>query len=103
MVLLELPARVEVSGFGLQCFLLPVVVGRLWFPLTQFAKLSEDGINHLVEAKITKAWSHVLSKVSSTFGNALLWSSYYFCSACTLCFHCPKNLSCCLFFSSPVV
>lgn len=47
MALLELSARVEVSGFELQCFLLPVVVGRLWFPLTQFTKLSGDGINYL--------------------------------------------------------
>ncbi|KAF2567442.1 hypothetical protein F2Q68_00024683 [Brassica cretica] len=44
----------------------------------EVVKLSEDGTNQLEqrcgEAKITKVWSHVLSKVSSPFGNAPLAS-----------------------------
>lgn len=57
----------------------------------EVVKLSGDGTNQLEqrcgEAKITKVWSHVLSKVSSPFGNAplgqvattgLLVSSYFY-------------------------
>lgn len=64
-------------ALGVLCFPLPVVVGRLGSPSTDIAKLSGvGGINQLEqrcgEAKITKTWSHVLSKVSSPFGNAAL-------------------------------
>ncbi|WZZ53262.1 hypothetical protein YC2023_053369 [Brassica napus] len=46
-----------------------------WLPSTEFAKLSGSGINQLEqccgEAKITKTWSNVISKVPPPFGNAL--------------------------------
>ncbi|KAF3586925.1 hypothetical protein F2Q69_00032474 [Brassica cretica] len=86
--LLELQARVVVHSSRSSRV---STAGGSWeasFSLTQFAKLFGGGINHLEhrcgEANITKAWSHGSSKVSSLFGNALQWSSYGFCSVCSI-------------------
>lgn len=47
-----------------------------------------------------KTWSHVSSKVSSPFGNVLLWSSSGLCSSILLCF---KISSSCIFFYSLLI